>query len=202
VSKHGLMAQDMKVSGDKIKRMEEAEWFTQMVTSMMANGRPTKLMEKASFLMLMAQDTKEIGRMTCSMGKEWKSGTTAQRGTWASFTKVRRMEEEGSSGKTDRTMKATLLMACFKAMESTTLLMSKSFIGESSELTTWKVEDKKTGKMERGMKEILRTEGKTEKEFLNGPMEISTSEVGQTAKCMASEFITVKKQEKRNKANG
>ena len=77
VFKSGLIMPSMKVNGEKIKPMDEANSGMLMATSMRANGKMTKQMVMEFTSMLMELNTKDTGRTIFKMDKEWNPGKTA-----------------------------------------------------------------------------------------------------------------------------
>ena len=72
--KSGLMEVNIKVSGKKIKQMEKAGFFILMVMFMMVIGLMIRQMVKEHIHIQMEPNILVSGKMTSSMGLEFRSG--------------------------------------------------------------------------------------------------------------------------------
>ena len=72
--KYGLIMQNTRVNGEKIKPMGAESSGTPTETSMKASGRTTKLTAMESISMLTVLNMKVIGKTIFKMGRAWKAG--------------------------------------------------------------------------------------------------------------------------------
>lgn len=72
--KYGLIMQNTRVSGEKIKPTGAESSGMPMETSMKASGRTTKQTAMESISMLTVLNMKVIGKMIFKMGRVWKAG--------------------------------------------------------------------------------------------------------------------------------
>jgi len=133
----------------------------------------TKLMALVFLLTLTLPDMKVNGLMTNNMVRVLKLGTMELLSIQVNFTKERSMARVDLNGMMEVTMMVILSLANLRDTESTFLLISTKFIQESLGIAIWKVEVSNYGTMEGNMMESLRMERKTEKECMNGQMEIN-----------------------------
>ena len=75
---NGLMEQNMRVIGLKIKQTVKANFGMQTETSTKVNGRTTKLMDTESMCMLTVPAMKVTGKMICKTDGESKAGLMVQ----------------------------------------------------------------------------------------------------------------------------
>lgn len=74
VFKYGLIMQNMRVNGEKIKPMGAESSGMPTETSMKVSGRMTKQTDMESIFMLTVLSMKVIGKTIFKMDKEWKAG--------------------------------------------------------------------------------------------------------------------------------
>lgn len=72
--KYGLIMQNTKASGDKIKLTEEENFGMPMEIFMKGSGKTTKQTDMESTFMSMVHSMKAIGKMIFKMVKEWNLG--------------------------------------------------------------------------------------------------------------------------------
>ena len=77
VFKYGLIMQNMRVNGEKIKPMGAESSGMPTETSMKVSGRMTKQTDMESISMLTVQGMKEIGEMTSNMARARRHGQMA-----------------------------------------------------------------------------------------------------------------------------
>ena len=84
----------------------------------------------------------------------------------------------------------------------TTSQTSTSTTKENSECQTWRDEESKSGQMVDAMKEISKTEKRTEKVHSSGPQESSTSAVGGMGNSTEWAYCTIRTTIPRSKVSG
>lgn len=76
VCKYGLMAQDMRDSGKRIKLAAMEEWFTQKVISLKVSGKTIRPAVKESTFNSKGLSIKDVGLMISKMALVLRSGRT------------------------------------------------------------------------------------------------------------------------------
>jgi hypothetical protein len=175
------MVLNMKGYGRKIRPAEREGWLMQMGTFMRELGKMIKPMDMECSSTPITLFMRVNGLTTCNTDMELKPGKEVLLSTQVYSIKARKMEREGSNGRTEASTKGTLLTANFKVLEDTSSLILTNGTKESSEWAIWKAEVLKLGVTERSTKETSKMEKKTEKEPLSGPMLINTLVAGKMA---------------------
>jgi len=115
----------MKDSSEMDICAEQEENCLRMESTIMVNLEMIKQMVTGASKTFMEAATMETGMTIDSMVMEQRYGTVVQKLIPVSLEKERRMAEEGSPGKMEATMKATLLMVCSKELDSITSMIIK-----------------------------------------------------------------------------
>jgi len=188
VNKNGQMEQFMKVNGLIIRQKVGENFHTQMETTMKEIGNKTKLMVMESlFIINQELDTRDIGKMTCSMDQELKCimmGTNMR----ACLNREREMEKGHTITQLERFIKEVGLMEELRVTEFAHGQMAKN-LRDSGKTTKRMDKEYIIGLMADHMKVIIEMIKNMVRALMFGRMGENILDNGRMIKGMDSDYM-------------